>query len=105
MEKILADGRSINLEYVHEVEWKLAKAKSRIAELEEANRWIPVSEGLPEDLRLVEVQGESENSVRKGCDLTWFFGGLCMSWDVKNVKQWRYFQVPIPLPQPPESEG
>lgn len=48
LEKMLADGRSINLEYVHSVEWKLAKERGHTAELMEKNRWIPVSEKLPE---------------------------------------------------------
>ena len=69
--------------------------------LQAENAWHKYPDEKPETMRLVEVQGESDNPNYKGCDLTWFISDdCCVSWHVKNIKQWRYFQPPAP-----EGEG
>ena len=76
----------------------------RIAELEEAQRWIPVSERLPEDRATIlaafknrEILTASYYEHYKG------FGGVENYWHIEgwhsgNVTHW------MPLPSAPESE-
>ena len=79
-----------------------AKLQSRIAELEAAQRWIPVSERLPEDRATVLVAFKN----REILTATYYkhyegFGGVENYWHIEgwhsgNVTHW------MPLPQPPE---
>ena len=75
---------------------------ARIAELEAAQRWIPVSERLPEDGETVFViihdgfeRFENGNEVAR---LTYLGNGNWWSWESERyvVTHW------MPLPQPPE---
>ena len=79
-----------------------AKLVARIAELEAAQRWIPVSERLPEDGETVFViihdgfeRFENGNEVAR---LTYLGNGNWWSWGRERyvVTHW------MPLPNPPE---
>ena len=81
---------------------KASALLSRIAELEAAQRWIPVSERLPEDGETVFViihdgfeRFENGNEVAR---LTYLGNGNWWSWESERyvVTHW------MPLPQPPE---
>ena len=80
------------------------KYDARIAELEAAQRWIPVSERLPEDGETVFViihdgfeRFENGNEVAR---LTYLGNGNWWSWESERyvVTHW------MPLPSAPESE-
>ena len=84
--------------------WKSLAAEKldRIAELEEAQRWIPVSERLPEDRATVLVAFKN----REILTATYYghyegFGGVENYWDIEG---WHSGEVThwMPLPQPPE---
>ena len=69
--------------------------ETRIAELEQAQRWIPVSERLPEEYEEVLVIFTGFN----------FDGGLWKKMRVCSIEDWEYIGNPthwMPLPEPPE---
>jgi hypothetical protein len=68
--------------------------KARIAKLEAAQRWIPVSERLPEDMRNVLGLSRNAQLVVSYIDeyKMWYAPGA----DMLRVTHW------MPLPQPPE---
>lgn len=81
---------------------KIMQMHARIAELEAAQRWIPVSERLPEDGETVFViihdgfeRFENGNEVAR---LTYLGNGNWWSWGRERyvVTHW------MPLPNPPE---
>ena len=95
---------------------EIARLEQRIRELEEAQRWIPVSERLPEEGEYVSVIfGEDEKTV--GC---WFLeteteeyqviGFEYKQWEVWNFGESKFVYVDEPpthwrpLPPPPEEE-
>ena len=98
--KYLSAEKRVLTRKVRELESENANLAARIAELEEAQRWIPVSERLP----------ENENDqvlIRRGnvVALGWiYFDELMGDWDYRcydedwdgNPTHW------MPLPTPPE---
>ena len=76
----------------------IAELENRVKELEAAQRWIPVTERLPDNLEAVLVYGESDNPTRKGFDVTWRADTLSMSWFIKNITHWQ------PLPPAPAAD-
>ena len=88
----------------------VAELKSRIAELEAAQRWIPVSERLPEVGKVVHVIDMNdigghlcnlyETAVLVEVSGNKRFGFIGHSgWDTSDVTHWMYA---MPLPTPPE---
>ena len=83
-------------------EAELGELAERVTELEAAQRWVPVSERLPEDRATVLVAFKN----REILTATYYkryegFGGVENYWDIAgwhsgNVTHW------MPLPQPPE---
>lgn len=82
----------------HDESEAIAVVLADLARLREAERWVPVTERLPDDLELVEVKGTSDNPHRHGRDMCWLFNGVWTSWFVKDITHWR------PLPAGPEEE-
>jgi len=73
---------------------EIARLEQRIRELEEQQRWIPVSERLPEVdgyYWTIDVLGKQEE---------WMYrhGGWYMEKDISFITHWR------PLPEPPEEK-
>ena len=80
-----------------------------IAELEEKQRWIPVSERLPEVFKVVHVIDMNDTGghlcnlygtamlVEVSGNKRFGFIGHC-GWDTSDVTHWMYA---MPLPQPP----
>jgi len=66
----------------------------RIAELEAAQRWIPVSERLPEGRTVLVFKKEGSISI----DTTYIDGGNYFWWESGQSKVTHW----MPLPQPPE---
>ena len=81
---------------------ELEAADARIAELEEAQRWIPVSERLPEDrVTILAAFNNREILTAKYYKYYEGFGSVENYWRIEgwhsgNVTHW------MPLPQPPE---
>mgnify|MGYP001178342202 FL=1 len=72
------------------------KLKSRIAELEAKQRWIPVSERLPEEFTLVLTIGKDNLPVAAVVDRGHWYSSFEYS---LNVTHW------MPLPEPPEDNS
>ena len=77
---------------------EIQRLQSRVQELEAEQRWIPVSERLPDSWEIVLLA--TKFGVQKGCvynsvtnDLVWTDGEYFM---FEGVTHWR------PLPQPPK---
>ena len=87
-----------------ELATELLQARQRIRELEEVQRWIPVSERLPEVDTRVEIFGGFEQTTHIGHyrehATQWDSEDGCY-WHGKNfglITHWR------PLPEPPEEK-
>ena len=88
------------LAYFSDIVGRASKAESRIAELEAAQRWIPVSERLPQ----IGVRVLFYNNFIKNIHKGWYSGdewtsdiGIFYNGDkLKRITHW------MPLPQPPE---
>ena len=85
-------------------EAELDALRARVAELEAAQRWIPVTERLPEENRLVQVyNGSVTCGILREPQI--IGGGWMIAFDYSGVLE---FQFPVthwmPLPQPPEKE-
>ena len=75
------------------------KLKARIAELEEKQRWIPVSERLPEDTeRMLTIVYDAFEDTTAISILQHYGDGDWFSWDSGRyvVTHW------MPLPEPPQ---
>ncbi|MHC1696435.1 MAG: DUF551 domain-containing protein [Eubacteriales bacterium] len=73
----------------------VAQLEAELAELREAERWIPVEERLPEEVLpaiVVNKKGQVHEALYYGGE--WLYFG-----EVADVTHWR------PLPQPPEAKG
>ena len=89
---IYRDGRRLEPQPLAEY---IEKLESRIVELEAKQRWIPVSERLPEEYEEVLVIFTGFN----------FDGGLWKKMRVCSIEDWEYIGNPthwMPLPEPPE---
>lgn len=85
------------LTYFSGIVERASKAESRIAELEAAQRWIPVSERLPEPYTRVLAcikSGYMEVDYRFAEPIIEV--GIADFYSLENVTHW------MPLPQPPE---
>jgi len=72
----------------------IAALRARIAELEAALRWIPVTERLPEKIKVVNVSDGICVGAGYVCNFgDWILDGKV---DMQSVTHW------MPLPQPPE---
>lgn len=80
---------------IAQLEAELARLNERIAELEAAQRWIPVSERLPEKDGYYLVSDDHDGVL--SCE---FMTGRRFQplWEVAGVLYW------MPLPEPPEVE-
>ena len=101
-----ADGRAVNSRNVKalieevdagkvtifQLQARTEAAEKRIAELEAAARWIPVSEKLPEEGQEVIVMD------RDGFVSNWWHG---IKWARMLTENYAYW---MPLPQPPKPE-
>ena len=79
---------------IAQLEAELARLNERIAELEAAQRWIPVSERLPEEGEGVVVAVEGGFVYPDTFDCV--SEGILHFYDSCNVTHW------MPLPEPPE---
>lgn len=74
--------------------------ESRIGELEAANRWIPVGEGLPEwseSVTVITITGKVHPARHMGGVFYWLgMPAPSHPWPTLNVTHWR------PMPEPPE---
>ena len=87
---IYRDGRRLEPEPLAEY---IEKLESRIAELEAKQRWIPVSERLPEEFTLVLTIGKDNLPVAAHVDGKNWYSSFEYS---LNVTHW------MTLPEPPE---
>jgi len=87
---IYRDGRRLEPEPLAEY---IEKLESRIAELEAKQRWIPVSERLPEEFTPVLTIGKDELPITAVVDRGHWYSSFEHS---LNVTHW------MPLPEPPE---
>lgn len=78
--------------------YEAAGLKAENARLKEANRWIPISESLPDhnDYVLVLKLYEPKNKLYVSTD--WYAGGVWQGSFEDKVIAWR------PMPEPPEVE-
>ena len=74
---------------------ELCEAERKLAELQERERWIPVTERLPENDEFVFI-AKAEAWVSKGLYVTERKRWELLSHDVVEVTHWR------PLPAPPK---
>ena len=93
--KRLRQGIGILIQLNHEKE-------ERIRELEEAQRWIPVSERLPEVDTRVEIFGGFEQTTHIG-----YYRENAKQWDSEDGCYWHGKNFGLithwrPLPEPPE---
>ena len=103
MLQMVANGKELNLpdeisinDIAEFSASKLIEARQRIRELEEAQRWIPVSERLPENSGRVFIHMGNKYEVIASLVKGKFIndaGSEC-----SNVTHWR------PLPEPPEEK-
>jgi hypothetical protein len=77
-------------EYIQMTEYK--KLEKRIAELEAANRWIPVSERLPDE----QIWVNATNGIVTFPSIFGYGEWMSSGGWINDVTHWR------PLPQPPE---
>lgn len=87
-------GAKSVIKHADQCKQELADALARIAELQAANRWRPIAEGLPEDnVNVLVWDGERACKAfrRHG---SWLGDGLYLS---RKITHWRA------LPDPPES--
>ena len=83
---------------------EIARLEQRIRELEEHQRWIPVSERLPEVDTRVEIFGGFEQTTHIG-----YYREHATQWDSEDGGYWHGKNFGLithwrPLPPPPKSE-
>ena len=109
MLQMVANGKELNLpdeisinDIAEFSASKLIEARQRIRELEEAQRWIPVSERLPEVNKRVEIFGGFEQTTHIG-----YYREHAKQWDSEDGGYWHGKNFGLithwrPLPEPPE---
>ena len=85
-----------------ELATELLQARQRIRDLEEQQRWIPVSERLPEVDKRVEIFGGFEQTTHIG-----HYREHAKQWDSEDGGYWHGKNFGLithwrPLPEPPE---
>jgi len=98
--RVISDCGCHDSLYISDKDWNTRPIedtlRARIAELEEANRWIPVSERLPNHNRLVEVSNDINVAMAFYENSVWF--DIDKGVYLTDVTHWRE-----PLPSAPEA--
>jgi hypothetical protein len=71
--------------------------RARVAELEAANRWIPVSERLPENMRMIWTFGAYDSPA-----VCWYRNGRFVNCydttlDMSGVTHWKLPEAPVEI--------